>query len=453
MHKMFVTERPELRYVELALTACLVLLKLHVLHGAWGQIQGFDAEPWLDVFRATHWFQPLPGAANMFNNYHPPLSYLICRWIYAIYPHELEDSQVLSTLAMIGAIFALRSTLRTIGILWTLAGLVMLYTAASIPLLVWMSIETSYDSLVFMWFTVALAISVKLFWKPTPGNWWRRAGYISGLALLAFTLAAGLATKFNALIALGLPLLVIGVRRRLRPALRDLCAAFVALVTGAALVAPLYYQRYYVPFRRMFPQPIEWLRETDLKTALTKRDADPWGFLRHVLRIPVESITGTQEPVTDSFIHSIWLQIWKRDAVLGPQEHLSLAVSDLYVRVFAIVVVSSTMFFCLRHRRLPAPWRDLGYVLLTVSVTYCLLLLYFGWKYPIWDWRVFKAKYMAPAVLWIAYCTVLPVVFRPRAGDRGLRSPVVRELLPIAVVILSLIPLLFTIINHVLPVY
>ena len=190
-----------------------MLLKLNVLLMAWGNIQGFDGGPWIDMFRATHWFEPLPDPRSLFGAYHPPLSYLVCRVIYAAYPHEVEASQILSTLAGIGATFALRDTLRTLGILWPLPGLAMLYVTASLPLLVWLSIETSYDALVFMWFTVALALSVRLFWAPAPPAWWKKTGYVARVALFGFALAAGLFTKFNALFALLLPFLVIFARR------------------------------------------------------------------------------------------------------------------------------------------------------------------------------------------------------------------------------------------------
>jgi hypothetical protein len=416
------SERAELKPIEFALTAGVVLLKLNVLRSTWGRVQGFDALAWLEVFQGTHWFHELPGVRTFWNSYHPPLSYLICRWIYAAYPHEVQDSQILSTLAIIVSLFAIRSTLRTIGILWTLPGLALLYVAASIPLVVWMAVETSYDALVLMWMTLALAISVRLFWRPIPAAWWRNLRYVGGLVLLALVIAAGLLTKFNTTVALGIPWLVIACRRGPRRLLREWSAPLSGVLLAVLLAAPLYYDKYFRPLGQIFPQNIEWLRADDLRAALASRDADPWGFVRHMIRIPEEPIVGTQDPVVDSAVHSLWLQIWKRDSALGEQARPSLAVSDFYVRVFPVIVAGSTLLFLVRRRRMPRAWRHLGYVLLTVAVTYCVLLLYFGWKYPIWDWRIFKAKYITPAVLWIPYCVALPFVGRSGGPQISVRS-------------------------------
>ena len=36
---------------------------------------------------------------------------------------------------------------------------------------------------------------------------------------------------------------------------------------------------------------------------------------------------------------------------------------------------------------------------------YCSSAILFGYKYPLWDWRIFKAKYMSPSLFWIVYAT------------------------------------------------
>lgn len=392
-----------LRRVELLLTTCLVLLKIHVLHDAWGRLQGFDAGPWLDVFHATHWFERLPRPEEFFASYHPPLSYLFCRWIFFVYPHEVEASQILSTLSMLGATFALRSSLRTIGMLWTLPGLSILYVGASIPLIVSLAVETSYDALVFMWFMIALALSKRLFWWRLPAAFWRSPYCLARLTALAIALSAGLLTKFNGLIAFGVPFLVILTRRGFKGVLREGPVAGAAAMCAVIAVSPLYYSRYYKPFGQVFPTAIDWLRANDLKRALALRDSNRWAFILHMVRIPERSITGTQEPIRDSFIHSIWLHTWKLDISVGPQAPFSLAISDLYIRGAPFVLAVAAVVLVVRARRLPVAMRDFGIVLGVIAMTFCAGQLYFAWKYPLWDWGVFKAKYMTPAVLWIAF--------------------------------------------------
>jgi hypothetical protein len=427
-----------------------VILKLEVLYRSRGHLEGFDAQPWMDVFRATHWFRPLPAPKSLFLAYHPPLSFLVCRSIFAVYPHEVEASQILSTLAMIGATFALRDTLRTIGVLWTLPGLVMFYVTASLPLVVWLAIETSDDGLVFMWFTVALALSARLFWTALPTGWWKTRRPLVVVGLLGLVFAGGLYTKFNALFALLLPFLVIVTRRGLRALLREAGAALVAVALAAALAAPLYIGRYYLPLHALFPSNMDWLKAKDLKIAIARRNANRWGFWTHLLRLPAESITGATSPVRDSFLHCMWLQLWKRDEIaLGDDRlpgTLSLALSNVYVRVFPVFMAVSATLLAVARRRLPAVWRGWGVVAVVVAVIYCAGLLDYGWKYPVFEWTPIKAKYAVPGVLWIGYCAALPFVNRSTA-------PVSPGLRRVATVGGLLAVVGFMLVNHLLPVY
>jgi hypothetical protein len=439
---------PPLKRVEAVLAVAVVVLKLDVLYGTWGRIQGFDADPWMNVFRATHWFRPLPGVREMYNSYHPPLSYLLCRLIYAVYPHDVEASQIMSTLALIAAVFALRATLRTIGVLWTLSGLVLLYGFASVPLVVWLGIETSYDPLIMFWFAITLLISVQLLWQgPPPARWWKRPRYVAGTVGLGLALAGGMLTKFTTLVVFGVPFVVVLARRGPRAVLHELAVPAAAVSLAAILVSPFYYQRYWKPYRELFPQAMSWLEAPALKEAVAARDAHRWRFLLHVLRIPKQAIVGTQTPVTDSFIYSIWLHLWKRDVYLGEQGRLSLVVSDVYVCFFALLLPASTIAFACRRRRLPPAWRQLGLVFLIFTVVFCAAMFRFGWQFPLWQWRIFKAKYISPIALWAAYCMALPFVglAEPSAPQRGwARSR--SDLLILAL-------LLFMFANHLLPVY
>jgi hypothetical protein len=439
-----------LRRAERVLTGCLVLLKLQVLYRASGHLEGFDADPWLDVFRATHWFRPLPGPRSLFLAYHPPLSFLVARLIYAVYPHEVQASQIVSTLAMIGATFALRDTLRTMGILWTLPGLVMLYVTASLPLVVWLAIETSDDALVFMWFTLGLAVSARLFWSPLPAGWWKRPRRLVAVVFLGLVLAAGLFTKFNAFFALPLPFLVIFARRGLAALLREAGAAVAAVALATVLVGPFYVSRYYLPLHALFPSNMDWIKAKDLKVALARRDANRWGFWLHLLRVPAESVTGASSPVRDSFFHSLWLQLWKRDVFgLGKgrlEGPVAVAVSNFYVRIFPVFMAVSASLICLSRRRLPAVWRTWGLVVVVVFVTYCGGLMSYAWKYPLWEWTPLKAKYVAPGVLWIGYCAALPFVNRSTAPVSPWLGRVGTAGGLLAVVV-------FMFVNHLLPVY
>jgi hypothetical protein len=432
--------------LEPRLAVAMVLLKLYFLGYVWGRAQGFDVGQWFHMFRGTQWFRALPSPRSGISNYHPPGSHLLGRLVYAIYPHPVEASQILSTLSLLVAFFALRSTLRRIGWLTTLPGLWLLYGGMSLPLMVWLAAETGYDPPALGWFMLALPVSTALFWGPTPPVRRCRAAFASRLALLVLVFAGGLFNKFTALLAFSIPFLIILIRRGLRAWFRELWAPATAAVLAVLLVLPLYYNRYYKTEGTWMPAAMEWLRPHDLKVARAARDAAPWRFVRNMLRIPQQPVAGAGQPVVDSFYHSVWLHTWKFDTAMGPQAPLGVPVSDGYVRAFAYVLPVGTVLFLLRQRHLPSSWRHLGWLLLAIAALFTASALSFAWQYPLWDWRVFKAKYLSPALLWVPYATA--VVF----ADRGLGALETRTARWIQRAGLSLV-LAFMCVNHLLPVY
>ncbi len=76
-------------------------------------------------------------------------------------------------------------------------------------------------------------------------------------------------------------------------------------------------------------------------------------------------------------------------------------------------------------------------VLLILTVVFCASMFQFGYQFPLWQWRIFKAKYISPIALWVAYCAALPFSI-PRRISSDL-------------VLLALVVFMFT--NHLLPVY
>ena len=434
------------RRIEPGLAALLVVLKLWVLRGTWGRYQGFDAPHWLTMFRVTHWFEPLPPPRALIASYHPPLSYLLGRLVYLVLPREVEASQLLSTLSVLGAFFALRGALENVGRLRTLPGLILLYGGFSIPLLVWLAIETGYDGPVFFWFMLALLQSIRLFWKPVPNNWWRDARYSFSLVLLGLTLAAGMLTKFNSLIAMGLPFLIIFVRHGINNCRRELWPALLAIAVSVIVISPLCAHRYLTAEGHRVPAAMDWQRPLDLTAARALRDKAPLHLLAHMLRLSERSITESQYPVVDSFFNSIWLHTWKKDGCLGLQPEPSISVSNFYIVWILLLLLSGMAWFFLRQRRIDPQWRQLGWILFVIGTVFCASALAFAWNYPLWDWRVFKAKYMTPAVFWIAYSA--GVMFSDEWFEKG--QQIWKPWAGRAALVMLLV---FMATNHALPVY
>ncbi len=436
------------RYVsiESSLAVLVVLLKLHVLYDTWGRVQGFDWTFWMEMFHAMRWFEPIPPALIWSGSYHPPLSYLIGRLFLAVYPHEIEISQVVSTSAILVAFFSIRHVLRHIGWLSTLPGLWLLYGGISIPVIVSVGVETTYDAWVLAWYMLALAIAITLFWHPSSPTWWKNNRTARHVTWLGLVYAAGLLNKYNGLLALALPSLIVLVRRGLKATLRESTAPIVAALVGLVIAFPLYHERYYHVEGRWTPTAMDWQRKSDLKIVRPKRDAEPFTFVANMLRYPLQTPTNPQEPVLDSFIHSSWLHTWFKDAALGVEPEPALTVSRKYSKWFAWATVAGSAWFLLRRRRIAPDWRDLGWLLLSIASIYCVLALVFGWKYPLWDWRVFKTKYMTPVVFWIPYAVA--VAFADSALVAR-RNTWLRWLEDAAFYLL----LVFVAVNHLLPVY
>ena len=422
----------------------IVCLKVYVLRTTWGRAQGFDAGAWLEMFRGTRWFEPLPAPRSLLASYHPPLSYLLARLIYYVVPNEIEASQVLSSVALLTAFFAFRSALKRMECLKSAAGLWLLYGGFSLPLYVWLATETGYDGLVLAWFMLALALSTSLFWSPMPARFWRESRVVGQLLALVAVLVAGLYTKFNGLLAFALPLAVIVVRRGPKALVREGQLPAAVVLLAVATVMPFYHARYYATEHEWMPAAMEWQKRGELTVARANRDAAPLRFVAHMVRIPTESVADAKRPVMDSFVHSIWFHTWKRDKWIGDQPRASLFVSNFYERLFGYLALAGCVIFFFRPSLNSERWRHLGWLLLCVTCMFSVAALAFAWKYPIWGWRVFKAKYMAPGVLWVVYAAWLPLgVLRSMVGRPG-------RVLDIC---LGLGLVAFMLTNHLLPVY
>ena len=433
------------RQAEWMLAYVLVVLKGYRLYRNWGVLEGFDPALWLETFRLTYFFEPLPPARLLMGSYHPPLSYLLTRLVYDLYPHEIEVSQIVSTLAMLVTFFALRQAIKRVGWLWTVPGLALLYGGMSIPLVVWLGVETSYDPLSLMWFTLAFAISIALFWDPIPAAKWKDIKFTRKLTGLGLVFAAGLLNKYTGLMAFGLPFLIVAVRRGVLPLCRELWAPVAAAAIGIVVCFPLYYQRYYVTEGEFMPAAMEWQLPKALTIARAARDAAPLAFLKNMLRAP-PVFTESRVPANDSCLHMEWLQFWAKDTYLGDESKASLAVSNVYLRGSPLLILVGTGLFVFRHRKMPKEWQHLGWIILTVAFAFFASAIAFGWKYPYWDWRIFKAKYNSPVVFWLAYA---PTVLLSEAWIRESPRPWARR---IEVTVLSLV-IVFVLVNHLLPIY
>ncbi len=442
--------------VERGLLLTLLLLKLHTVAEYWGHAYGYDASQWLVAFEHVHWMEPLPPIRKFFVGWHPPLSFLVTRALFWVYPHAVECSQIVSTVGVVGGVLLLRASLQHAGLLWTAGGVCFLYLAAGLPLLVWLQMETSQDALVFFFFMLTLHASVRLFWRPESGRHW------GWRALLAASLYAGMMTKFSGAVAYGVPPLVLGVRRlgllawavrvpahvRRAPLARVLSQTMTVLVCCTVAGVPtlgFLYDRYYREEGKLMPVSMDWQRPEDLAAIHKVRDQDRVGFVLRLLK-PEGPFTNIREPARDSVTASLWMLTFRKDWVLGAQSDFSNSVSDFYTVVFLLLALWGTLLFVGAPASQPRAWNHLGWVLYLVGAAFTFSLVLFNYRYPLFDWIEVKAKYVTAGLLWIPWAAAQTLTqtlgwrWRPRP-HRWLVGGVAGCLL------------LWMCVNHLTPVY
>ncbi len=427
-------------------------LQIGLLYIRWGVIQGFDAGAYLEVFAHIHFFQSLPGVREFFYSYHPPLTHLLQRIIFSLYPNREISSQILSFLAVTGGIIFFRAALKYCGILWSIPGICLLYIAGSLPVYIFLATASSHDPLVFFWSMFTFAMSVRLFWDVSAPRKnmelertnWKEAFYA---ILLLFGIICGLLTKFTGLLNVAIPFIIIAVRQPRKKILKKGLSALLLCLSALVLVWPFYYQRYFTSEGKYFPTPMEWIMTGTLKARWAERDADPVGFTLRMLRWPGKPFFGMGTPVVqDSYLHSFWMHLWKRDAWLGPQTQFSSLLSDVYIGFFFVLFVTGTFLFFTLHSRRPKIWNHLGWVLLCIGLLFHGVMVTYAYMYPVWEWRVFKANFIAFSLLWIPYCSAIVLYHVLDAA----RSAQLRSVLG-WVALFAVAE--FMVFNHLLPVY
>ena len=464
----FATTASPLRRIESWMFLLLIGFKCQVLWRTWGHPQGYDAGPWLQVFQATHWFAKLPGPRQLFYSYHPPLAFLIARLLEFIVLKPVEASQLLATIGMIGAACAIRGTLRRLDFFYSVIGMTFFYFSFSIPIVVWLGIETSQDSLSFGWWSLSLYLAVSIFWGPLPSQSKLVIRQGTGLAVVY---GLGLLTKTTNLLAFFTPFFVIALgalfdliaarssnysvhgqtplRSILNGGGRKTVLATIIGMTGFLLALPYLYFHNYRAEGRLFPVSMEWQVSDQLTTYRAMRDADRVGFVMNMLRLPEHPKhfhvgQNADDPAMDSLPASTWFQTWRRPWQIGRPTPVPEEIGRVYYYGFVPLLFLGPIAFFLLYRRLPRPVVQFSLLLMATSLLASLFLLKFAYDYPMWPWTVFKTKYVIQAVLWLGMSFALIVECRNFLPPR-FRGPLAK--------VAFLFLLIFMSINHLIPVY
>ena len=436
----------EYRRTEYLLLILVLVLKLYLLLSQWGVPQGFDIDHFLTVLDYIRMSPTYPGVRDCYNCYHPPLGFLMVMLLKHLTGNGITAAELLSALSMMGIILSLRLILKHTGLLHTLFGVFFLYFTAGLPLFVFLSWEVSFETVSFLWTVLTLLISVELLWG-TPVS--HRRGAILTLALTG-VLALGMYTKFPGILNFCIPFVVLCVRAQSRSSFRAIPVLLLSCVLAALIASPLYYYRYYQTEGKIFPINMEWTGgEIEMEMMYKRRemrDQNPLAFFFDIVRTPSFS-PGSTEPDNSSFWNVAWFHTWKQPFRLRDNRNISPPIlSDIYIYLFLLPVLLGTLLFLKNFQKHHTALSDFGMILLVIGFLFCAAQLRIAFLFPAWAWAVMKAKYIAPAILWVpftvAYCA-------QALSTRWQHMAFHRQYILVCMACLTI----FLILNHVIPIY
>lgn len=412
-----------------------VLLLMH-----WGEITGHDAWEFLGTLNRMSMLGWLPDFRTNLTDYHPPLSFLLARALSVFTGSPVTGAQLLSSLSFLGAFLLLRSSLKRIEILYTMPGIIFLYTSLSLPVFIYLARAITYDSFQFLLITLTFYLSIRFFWQNPIGSQSRKT-WLGRTFLLTAVLTAGLFTKYSCLLNFFIPFFVLLIRLRAAPFKTGFMSCCIACSLALLVALPFYYVRYYQTEGSLMPVGMEWERPRDLARARHLRNKQPSLFALHMLRVP-SMLFGREAPVQDSLWHRLWFDTWKGDPVWGPQTKISNTLSTLYANFTLLLFFLGMMFFLWKKGTAYTSFSDLGWLLFLQSMLSGIALLSFAYQYPLFDWGVFKAEYVPIVPLFATYCITIAIHSASQCLSERKYSAVILVML-----------LAFMSMNHLLPVY
>ena len=379
------------------------MLKCVLFGLRFGIIYGADSASFISTVEKFRISGILPALEFSMTSYHPPSSFMLVKMLASLTGlSSIMAAQILSFVSLIGAFLLLRSILKKINVLYSPFGMTFLYLFASLPVVLTLTMASTYDSLVFLLAVMSLHLSIDLFWSP--GKVSMKNSYDKLHIILLFqTFVIGLLTKFTGLLFLSFPLIVILVRNDKENMVKNIATAVTIGAIAISSVLPYYYTRYYKETGDLIPSPMEWLIPNQFAEAKQYRDLDKVGFALNMIRIPAMSYTRFNA-ARDSLVHAIWYDVWKVD--FKPYGIFRKA-PNIIVHVLIPIFFIGLLSFFGSHRKRGSPFNDFIWILTGCTAVFILANLYFAYQNPFFGstirgWRVFKAKYSPPTILWVA---------------------------------------------------
>lgn len=389
----------KIRSTELSLLCFILALKCVLFYLRMGKRYGEDSGSFISTIDRYRESGVLPDLKYSLTSYHPPSSFILIKTLSDISGvSTTQAAQILSFCSLIASFFLLRALLKKIEVLYTPVGMTFLYTIAMLPILLNLSMASTYDSQVFLLGMLSLYVSIRLFWNPHEFSL-RKPYCLFLCSVLSAILFWGLMTKFTCLLFLSFPFIVILVRWKKDTVFKQIAAALLVCAIAGGSAMPYYYQRYYKRTGDWIPSPMEWLIPTQFEKAKKYRDKNKLEVILHFIRIPTTSFVGGHKNA--SIIYEIWYDIWKND--IKHKNSILKLTPNIMVHAAIPVFLFGLFTFLWHQRKRGPPLTDLGWILTGCAAVFILANLYFAYQNPYLPWRVFKAKYSPLTIVWIAY--------------------------------------------------
>jgi len=373
---------------------------------------GFDASPHLSHLAAITWSDFDKPLNSGFYAHHLPLSFLLARTIYVLGFSLASSVQIVAFSGSLLSFFFLRLTLKHLNLLSQPRAIVFLYVTSCLPIQMYLATRINMDILVLTFNTIALYLSVRLFWSSefrldTKST---RTAFLLEAMLLVIVMCLALMTKSSGLLVLIIPIFValphLLSLRRIHIFSSAICVSCLALL----MVLPYYYGRYYVPLGTLVPAQYATrgglLEEHSelFDSSRIQRDKDRLGFFLNLISpIPAQSDMdpGFRDYETIRFANT-WRDVWSGDSVRVPMNDTAKSVARFYLSLMPWLFLTGLVIFLVRSLELGSLQR-LGWVFFFVFLIQIAALVVFSYKNPYAGWRPEKATYIAPALWFLGY--------------------------------------------------
>lgn len=395
--------------VDRGLLAAYLLARLGLFVETFGQARGWDIPAHMELLADWPWSERFFDVRSAFYGYHPPLAFLLPRFLMTLGFSDVSSVQIVAAFATLASFFYIRWLLQHLGLLTKSIGLAFLYITFSLPFLVYLSYAVTMDVLILLAACGTLLHGWKFIDAKTDQQ--RRVHAL----LCVFWLTFGLYTKYNGALLLPLPLLT-AVFSRHRKWRRHFAEAACISAIAVALAFPWYYGRTYLQEGRLFISNMD-MEEYDkraLDAERAHRDQNPEAFWNAYFgSLPPEAQGVDKRDQGALRILNTWKDFWASSHV--PHTPFSLFLSTAYMYLGGILVVIGSIHFACTVRK-KTPWDQWGIVLAVLFLMHFIALLTYSWQYPHAVGFVNKGVYVAPAILALGYFSVRPLMLIPEKG-------------------------------------